>query len=260
MINGFGVLYRYSHPHKAGKYLYVGQGSKRDHEHRIGRSSFGRRFYKQFPGVELPQPEYWAVAVSNQVELNEEETIAMFENRTWYAYGGMNLSLPGSLDYFMMGKVGGRSGTFESKSIGATKRAVTLGPDGLAASNKKRAQTLGKEGLLEIGRKVVETKGRDAMSASAKKAAQTLGFEGLSARAQKVADNMTPEQLSAKSRKGVETLGPEGCRARSDKARATRLLRNNYKGGKRSSETKQRMSEAAKARWARSKAESLPAV
>jgi hypothetical protein len=80
--------------------LYVGQGAKRDYKHRPRKSSFGRRFEKRFPGHELPQPIRWTVEIANQLELNELETIAMFQYHSWHGYeGGMNLCLPGASDY-----------------------------------------------------------------------------------------------------------------------------------------------------------------
>lgn len=104
-----GHLYVYPHPFELDCFIYVGQGPKRDGEHRNGTSSFGRRFYKRFPGIELPQPKRWTVEVQDKFELNELETIAMFQYHTWRGYeGGMNLSVPGSKDYQNMGRIGGR--------------------------------------------------------------------------------------------------------------------------------------------------------
>lgn len=101
-----GYLYRYCHPSNPSKILYVGQGKTRDYRHRNGKSSFGRRFKKRFPASELPQPIHWTVEVQNQLELNEEETIAMFRFHSYHWWeGGMNLSLPGSLDYKILGKM-----------------------------------------------------------------------------------------------------------------------------------------------------------
>jgi hypothetical protein len=95
-----GHLYRYPHPNDLTKFIYVGQGLKRDRSHRIGQGSFGRRFRDKFPGVELPQPVREIVEVENRLELNGLETIHMFQYRTWHGYeGGMNYSLPGSIDY-----------------------------------------------------------------------------------------------------------------------------------------------------------------
>jgi hypothetical protein len=110
-----GHLYRYPHPHDATKFIYSGQGSKRDGDHRSGRSSFGRRFKREFPGTELPQPIRETVEVKDQLELNELETISMFRYHTWYGYdGGMNLTLPGSSDYKSLGVVGNREGKRKS--------------------------------------------------------------------------------------------------------------------------------------------------
>ena len=101
-------LYRYPHPTLPDVWLYVGQGPNRDQKHRSGMSSFGRRFKKRFPNVELPHPVRWEMEVSNALEKNEEETIAMFQYHTWWGYeGGMNVTLPGSADYENMGTIGG---------------------------------------------------------------------------------------------------------------------------------------------------------
>jgi hypothetical protein len=91
-----GTLYRYPHPHDASRFIYVGQGPKRDKDHRAGRSSFGRRFKRDFPDIELPQPVREVIEVSGQLELNELETIWMFQFHTWHGYeDGMNKVIPG---------------------------------------------------------------------------------------------------------------------------------------------------------------------
>jgi hypothetical protein len=106
-----GHLYRYPHPHDPTRFIYVGQGAKRDPQHRLGKEGFGCRFKKQFPGVELPQPIRESVEVENYIELNELETIWMFQYHTWRGYeGGMNLTFPGSDDYKIMGSLGGPIG------------------------------------------------------------------------------------------------------------------------------------------------------
>jgi nitrogen fixation protein len=103
-----GHLYRYPHPTEEGKFLYVGQGAKRDALHRRGASSFGRRFKRDFPNAELSQPVREELFVENQMDLNELETIWMFRFHTWCGYkDGMNLTFPGSLDYIAAGKIGG---------------------------------------------------------------------------------------------------------------------------------------------------------
>ncbi len=95
-----GHLYRYPSPIDSAKFIYVGQGRRRDPEHRRGGSSFGRRFKKLFPNIELPQPTREQVEVQDIVELNELETIWMFKFHTWLGYaGGMNLRFPGDTDY-----------------------------------------------------------------------------------------------------------------------------------------------------------------
>jgi hypothetical protein len=106
-----GALYRYPHPHDANKWIYCGQGPKRDRGHRFGKSSFGRRFKKVFPGVELPKPIREEVEVRDYLELNELETIWMFQYHTWHGYpDGMNLLVPGSADYENLGSIGGPIG------------------------------------------------------------------------------------------------------------------------------------------------------
>jgi hypothetical protein len=101
-------LYRYPHPFIRDKWLYVGQGTKRDKDHRSGRSSFGFRFRKLFPNIPLPSPVKWQEAVENQFDANRAETVAMFHYHTWRGYiGGMNLSLPGSRDYEKMAQYNG---------------------------------------------------------------------------------------------------------------------------------------------------------
>jgi hypothetical protein len=104
-----GHLYRYPHPYDATKFIYVGQGAKRDRDHRSGRSSFGRRFKNAFPGVELSQPVRETVEVVDQEHLNGLETAWMILYQTWRGQeGGMNLMLPGSDEYQNMGRIGGR--------------------------------------------------------------------------------------------------------------------------------------------------------
>ena len=90
-------LYRYPHPIIPGKWLYVGQGAKRDAAHRAGKTSFGRRFKRLFPGTSLPKPIRWEEPAKSQAEVNEAEIVSMFRYHSWYGYpGGMNLTLPGS--------------------------------------------------------------------------------------------------------------------------------------------------------------------
>lgn len=93
-------MYRYPHPLDATKFIYCGQGPKRDAAHRRGEKGFGRRFKRDFPGIELPQPIRETVEVADRLELNELETVWMFRYHTWRGYeGGMNLTFPGCLDY-----------------------------------------------------------------------------------------------------------------------------------------------------------------
>jgi hypothetical protein len=60
-----GTLYRYPHPLDPTRFIYVGQGAKRDVDHRRGSKEFGKRFKKKFPGIELPQP------IREQVEVKD---------------------------------------------------------------------------------------------------------------------------------------------------------------------------------------------
>lgn len=101
-----GTLYRYPNPTDGTKFVYVGQGSKRDSAHRRAVSSFGRRYRRMFPNAELPQPIREVFEVQDQLELNELETIWMFQYHTWHGYdGGMNLTIPGSDDYKNMARL-----------------------------------------------------------------------------------------------------------------------------------------------------------
>jgi hypothetical protein len=101
-----GHLYRYPHPLIEGRWIYVGQGPRRHKDHRSGRSSFGRRFKKMFPGTDLPYPVREEIEVENALDLNEIETIQMFQYHTWRGYeGGMNLTFPGSKDYNSLGRI-----------------------------------------------------------------------------------------------------------------------------------------------------------
>ena len=103
------ALYRYPHPLTSDKWLYVGQGAKRDVDHRSGRSSFGRRFRKLFPDASLPQPVRWTEPAADSIEANNAETVAMFRYHTWHGYpGGMNLTLPGSDNYQDIGRLAAR--------------------------------------------------------------------------------------------------------------------------------------------------------
>jgi hypothetical protein len=116
-----GTLYRYPHPYKSDAFIYVGQGPKRDKSHRSALSSFGKRFRKEFPGIALPQPIREKIEVQDYLELNELETIWMFQYHTWYGYdGGMNLRLPEDKNYKNIAQMGGRVGgrkTLESGKL-----------------------------------------------------------------------------------------------------------------------------------------------
>jgi hypothetical protein len=106
----FKTLYRYPHPFDPTRFIYVGQGAKRDQEHRSGKSSFGRRFKRDFPNIELPQPIREEMEAQNQFDLNELETIWMFQYHTWRPAwpGGYNIIIPGSQDYKSIGIMGGK--------------------------------------------------------------------------------------------------------------------------------------------------------
>jgi hypothetical protein len=132
----FGHLYRYPHPLDATRFIYCGQGHDRDKKHRFGSSSFGRRFKRDFPNIELPQPVRETVEVYDQFELNELETIWMFRYHTWRGYeGGMNITIPGAADYKNMialrsreslsaaGKLGGRKAVESGQLRDAARKA-----------------------------------------------------------------------------------------------------------------------------------------
>lgn len=105
------TIYKYPHPKIADVWIYTGQTNdliRRDKEHRYGKSNFGRRFKRVFPGTSLPKSVAIEVETENQTQANEEETIAIFVNHTWYSYGGFNYTLPGTLDYSAIASVGGQ--------------------------------------------------------------------------------------------------------------------------------------------------------
>jgi hypothetical protein len=154
------TLYRYPHPHDATRFIYCGQGRKRDREHRSGGSSFGRRFKRDFPEVELPQPIRQEVEVKDQLELNELETIWMFQYHTWCGHpGGMNLIMPGAQDYKTVGRIGAStSGRKNAESGHIQALGRKYGPvngriQGRAAVESGRCARMGKIS----GRKAVES-------------------------------------------------------------------------------------------------------
>jgi hypothetical protein len=101
-----GHLYRYPHPLDATRFIYCGQGPKRDKAHRPARSAFGRRFKKKFPDVELPQPIRKEVEVIDGIHLNHLETAWMILYQTLRVlHGGENVLLPGSKDYESLGRI-----------------------------------------------------------------------------------------------------------------------------------------------------------
>lgn len=93
------ILYRYPHPFEQGRWVYVGQGAKRDKDHRSGRTSFGLRFQRVFPNIPLPQPYHWCEPATTQMEANRAETDAINSHHTWLKEGGMNVASPGLEDY-----------------------------------------------------------------------------------------------------------------------------------------------------------------
>lgn len=113
-----GHLYRYPHPLDSSKFIYVGQGAKRDQEHRSGKSSFGRRFKRDFPDYQLPQPVCVMIEVENQLELSEHETIWIFQYHTWHGMGGMNLRLPEDKNWKSTGRMGGENQQRKYKVLG----------------------------------------------------------------------------------------------------------------------------------------------
>ena len=182
MGEAFVNLYRYPHPFIPGRWLYVGQGAKRDAMHRAGTTSFGRRFKRLFPGVPLPQPIRWRVAASNHLEANEAETIAMFQYHTWRGYGGgMNLTLPGSKNYQNLGTLGSREdkaracrirnalhgnpwtpeGSFKGGRKGGRKRIELYGNPRTPEGSLKGARNQPREAKIRGGQKGGRTQGRN---------------------------------------------------------------------------------------------------
>jgi hypothetical protein len=155
----FATLYRYPHPYDATKFIYCGQAVKperRDRQHRSGKSPFGRRFQRAFPGVELPQPVKEVVEVQGHLELNELETIWMFQYHTWRGYGGMNLMFPGSDDYKNMGTIGGPIGGRKNVESGQFARMREL-PQSKEAQRRRGRQTV-ESGQLAQMRELPQTK------------------------------------------------------------------------------------------------------
>jgi len=142
------TIYRYPHPTEQGRWIYTGQTANikhRDTEHRKGSRGFGLRFKKLFH-TELPQPNFQEIEVANQLEANEEETIAIFRNHTWHGQGGMNLSLPGSCDYKQIGLIGAIvAGQVNVKSGWAFElgRLAVITPGHLSKAGRIGGQTTG---------------------------------------------------------------------------------------------------------------------
>jgi len=219
-----GHLYRYPHPSKDGVWIYVGQGPKRDAEHRRGASSFGRRFRKLFPGISLPQPIREQITITNQYELNEEEIIRMFQYRTWCGYSdGMNRSLRYAQDFAVIGEIHREAVRaamnamgFEARSLAAKRGSQTKGPAVRSLAMKKAHKTMGPEG----------------QSLASKKGRRTIGPERLSAIAKKIAAAIGPERRSEIAKKRQMTKSPEIRRAWARAgARMANHLRHHIKRG-----------------------------
>jgi hypothetical protein len=198
-----GHLYRYPHPYDSSKFIYCGQGSRRDSRHRSGKSSFGRRFKKQFPGVELPQPIREEIEVWDQFELNELETIWMFRFHTWRGYqGGMNVTLPGSDDYKSMGSLSGRMNV-ESGHLARIRTPEHQAEAGRVSGRKTKELGIG---IHAPG--VVAKAGRlGGRSAADSGRIQALGRSGMGGRASVLV--YTPEQRSKVMRKTILSFTPE---------------------------------------------------
>jgi hypothetical protein len=170
-----GTLYRYPHPLDAMKFIYVGQGAKRDRAHRRGKEGFGRRFKKEFPNTELPQPIRGEVEVIDNIHLNHLETAWMIVYRTWFGLtSGMNLRMPSSSDYKNLATLAGMVthakgvGIFAPEHLGKAGRALgsALGrrlkrekrgifaPDMLGRGGRKTAEN----GQLARTRELPQTK------------------------------------------------------------------------------------------------------
>jgi hypothetical protein len=172
-----GTLYRYPHPYDSTRFIYVGQGAKRDKNHRSGKIEFGRRFKEKFPGVELPQPILEQIEVLDQAELNDLETIWMFRYHTWRGYpDGMNLTLPRLDDYKVWGQLGGLAtkettggrkrgnpqgqlnATFEGRSKGGRIVGAIYGPiQGRKNAESGQMSRVGKIYGPAQGKKLVES-------------------------------------------------------------------------------------------------------
>jgi hypothetical protein len=142
-IKMIGTLCRYPHPHDSTKFIYVGQGPKRDKDHRNGRTSFGRRFKKIFPNEELPKPIMEQIEVDDQIGLNGEETIWMFRFHTWRGYGnGMNITLPGLQDYRAFSRLAQLCWDKEARFQVQRKGGLTSGRNAVKSGQMERMRNL----------------------------------------------------------------------------------------------------------------------
>lgn len=201
----FATLYRYPHPHDSTKFIYCGQAIKperRDRQHRTGKTSFGRRFKKLFPDVELTQPIREVVEAQDQLELNWLETEWMFRYHTWHGYaGGMNLTL-GSLDYKNMGLLGGRSRvanmTLEQRQEWGRKAGAASSASFTFEQRQERAR---KASLVAHASMTSEQRKERSRKAGIKNAESGHLIRIASVGGHALMASMTPEQRSERARK-----------------------------------------------------------
>jgi hypothetical protein len=213
-----GTLYRYPHPQDPTRFIYCGQGPKRDGDHRFGRTSFGRRFKKMFPDAELPQPVREQVEVEDQIELNVEETIWMFRYHTWHGYsGGMNLTRPGSDDYINLGKIAGRIAS-ENGQIQALRQGCSEGgritgykhkenKTGIFSRTPEKILEDAKKGGLVAGRIVHEIKDKNGKSIHAQEIGRLGGIIGGRVQGRKNAESGQIQALRQGCSKGGHVMG-----------------------------------------------------
>lgn len=150
-------IYRYAHPHDPTRFIYVGQEQKegeRDKSHRKERTYFSQRFKRAFPNTSLPMPVRRQVNVPTLSALNEEETIDMFIFHTWRGYpGGMNITIPGDINYTNLGSIGGLKRGPQAKESGQLAATCSLGGQiGGQAQVKKKLGMFAPEHIGKGGR------------------------------------------------------------------------------------------------------------